>query len=78
MPLSIMFHFLTAALLRNDKATFYTDTMASPHMRGRQSIVPYVDVHSESVLCSNRLQLFTIAVVPTSLVGEAGTAASFI
>ena len=39
-----MFHFLTAALLRNDKATFYTDTMASPHMRGRQSIVPYVDV----------------------------------
>lgn len=27
---------------RNDKATFYTDTMESSHMRGRRSIVPYV------------------------------------
>lgn len=24
----------------NDKATFYTDTQPSPHLRGRQSIVP--------------------------------------
>ncbi|ETW76777.1 GMC oxidoreductase 3 [Heterobasidion irregulare TC 32-1] len=28
----------------NDKATFYTDTMASPHMRGRQSIVPCANI----------------------------------
>lgn len=24
----------------NDKATFYTDTVGSPHLRGRRSIVP--------------------------------------
>ncbi|KAJ7583061.1 GMC oxidoreductase-domain-containing protein [Mycena floridula] len=28
----------------NDKATFYTDTMASSHMRGRQSIVPCANI----------------------------------
>ncbi|KAG1770753.1 GMC oxidoreductase-domain-containing protein [Suillus occidentalis] len=29
----------------NDKATFYTDAQPSPYLRGRQSIVPYVDCH---------------------------------
>jgi len=28
----------------NDKATFYTDTMASSHLRGRQSIVPCANI----------------------------------
>ncbi|THH29566.1 hypothetical protein EUX98_g4623 [Antrodiella citrinella] len=28
----------------NDKATFYTDTMASSHMRGRRSIVPCANI----------------------------------
>ncbi|KAH7929099.1 alcohol oxidase [Leucogyrophana mollusca] len=28
----------------NDKATFYTDSLASPHLRGRQSIVPCANI----------------------------------
>ncbi|KAJ7040472.1 GMC oxidoreductase-domain-containing protein [Mycena alexandri] len=31
----------------NDKATFYTDTMASSHMRGRKSIVPCANILGE-------------------------------
>ena len=28
----------------NDKATFYTDTMKSSHLRGRRSIVPCANI----------------------------------
>jgi hypothetical protein len=43
----LVFLFLSCCLIdgwiySNDKATFYTDTMPSSHLRGRQSIVPYV------------------------------------
>lgn len=37
--------FLTTNLMfdrRNEKATFYTDAKPSEHLRGRQSIVPWV------------------------------------
>ena len=33
-------HQSNAVVNSNDKATFYTDTMQSPFMRGRRSIVP--------------------------------------
>ncbi|KAJ6510972.1 methanol oxidase [Mycena sanguinolenta] len=34
----------------NDKATFYTDTMASSHMRGRKSIVPCANILGEAYI----------------------------
>jgi hypothetical protein len=58
-------HFLIVDF-SNDKATFYTDTVASSHLRGRKSIVPSVEechvkdrheAQSESIVvrCANIL-----------------------